>query len=196
MHSPFWRSPYHSNPLSSLRNNNPPRFIEKKFPQFYPRYLHILRVDPDKIDKVEKATVWGARQDDVEGGKTALVAWSCVPIVEEKAYSGAYRSSRPFDCLPQSPTKKIAATRGRTTSGSRLPRCRKRSRSSRTSSSRSKRICNRGQARKLLTRPCVNPGNAALSVKHHMGLIFHLDHFQLCVDRPLSSYGAPGICLL
>ena len=55
-------------PLSPLRNNNLSRFIEKKFPQFYPKYLHILRVDPDKIDKVEKATVWGARQDDVEGG--------------------------------------------------------------------------------------------------------------------------------
>lgn len=51
-----------------LSHNNPSRFVEKQFPQFYPKYLHILRVDPDKIDKVEKATVWGARQDDVEGG--------------------------------------------------------------------------------------------------------------------------------
>lgn len=43
------------------------RFVEREFPQLYPKYLHILRVDPDKIDRVEKAAVWEEKPDDIRG---------------------------------------------------------------------------------------------------------------------------------
>jgi hypothetical protein len=46
-----------------------PAFVERAFPGLYPPYLHVLRVDPDKMDAVRWAWM---------GADAAVVAAVCV----------------------------------------------------------------------------------------------------------------------
>ncbi|KAL6778251.1 TRP11A [Auxenochlorella protothecoides x Auxenochlorella symbiontica] len=44
-----------------------PRFVENKYPHLYPKYLHVLRVDPGRLDHVEVASVWGKEEENEAG---------------------------------------------------------------------------------------------------------------------------------
>lgn len=41
--------------------------MENKYPHLYPKYLHVLRVDPGRLDHVEVASVWGKEEENEAG---------------------------------------------------------------------------------------------------------------------------------
>eukprot|EP00887_Chlorella_sp_A99_P000537 scaffold17.g537.t1 len=46
-----------------------PRWVERLFPYFYPKYLHVLRVDPDRLDRVKAEELWGDKAGAGEDGE-------------------------------------------------------------------------------------------------------------------------------
>lgn len=58
-----------THPRSPLSTIIAPRSaVEKRCPWLYPKYLHVLRVDPSKLDKVQIATIWGRDEIDESPG--------------------------------------------------------------------------------------------------------------------------------
>lgn len=47
----------------------PCSWIERLFPGLYPRYLHVLRVDPDKMDAVRQGQARGPRAGPGQAGR-------------------------------------------------------------------------------------------------------------------------------
>jgi hypothetical protein len=45
-----------------------PSFIEKTFPELFPPFLFVLRVDPQKLDSVQQDSIWAGRGDDERAG--------------------------------------------------------------------------------------------------------------------------------
>jgi Ion transport protein len=45
-----------------------PPWIERKFPELFPPFLFVLRVDPQKLDSVQQDSIWAARGDDERAG--------------------------------------------------------------------------------------------------------------------------------
>ncbi|KAH7624970.1 hypothetical protein Ndes2526B_g00345 [Nannochloris sp. 'desiccata'] len=45
-----------------------PPWIEKKFPQLFPPFLFVLRVDPQKLDSVQQDSIWAGQGDDERAG--------------------------------------------------------------------------------------------------------------------------------
>jgi hypothetical protein len=51
-----------------------PPWLERRFAGAYPRYVHVLRIDPDRLDRVDLRALWA--KADGEGASAAAAAAS------------------------------------------------------------------------------------------------------------------------
>ncbi|KAL4438682.1 hypothetical protein ABPG77_006286 [Micractinium sp. CCAP 211/92] len=78
-----------------------PGWIERLFPGLYPRYLHVLRVDPDKMDAVRLDKLWAEGGDDEE---TTLLGGS-----DEDREGNNGGGEVPAPAAPRTDSKKLAS---------------------------------------------------------------------------------------
>ncbi|KAH7624961.1 putative Transient receptor potential cation channel subfamily V member 3 [Nannochloris sp. 'desiccata'] len=53
-----------------------PRWLEDRYEaEWYPRHIHVLRIDPDRIDRVDLDALWAPQQNTGDAGKSESSGW-------------------------------------------------------------------------------------------------------------------------
>jgi hypothetical protein len=71
------------------------RCVACLFPHLYPPYLHVLRVDPSRLDKVDLDALWGPSSDAAAAAASEAVAEAAQRATERgRAQGGAQKESQ------------------------------------------------------------------------------------------------------
>ncbi|KAL4440082.1 hypothetical protein ABPG75_003083 [Micractinium tetrahymenae] len=85
-----------------------PGWIERLFPGLYPHYLHVLRVDPDKLDAVRLDKLWAEGGDDEETTLLGEPQAGCRNEDEGQQGGGGGDREAPPPAPPAAADKKLA----------------------------------------------------------------------------------------